>query len=89
MPSITIPKRELDKVKNKRGVYSSLARKPFPEITSRGIKVSFNSLAEKLKPEIINIVETSFKQYARAHHAPVEMQELEWKRFKKFLEKNL
>ena len=77
MSSITIPKRELDKVKSKRGVYSTLNRKPMIPVVNNLIK------------EVINIAEISFKQYARAHGADDKTIELEWKRFKKFLEKNL
>lgn len=77
MPQIKIPKTILKQAKEKKGLYSTLNRKPITKVV------------ENLKQLVIGLVEKSFREYARAHHAPNEMIELEWKRFKKFLERNL
>jgi len=77
----TISQGELDRVKNKQGVYSQL---------NKSIKVGQSQKEiNNLITTVVDIVEKSFKAYAKSHGCKDSMLEVEWNRMKRFLLKNL
>lgn len=78
MPQVTFDKRTLDKVSKREGIYSSLN-------DSKKMEIVVNDL----KKAVTKIVEQSFRDYCAARAAPESMVQLEWKRFNKFLQRNL
>lgn len=76
MPEIKFTQSELDKRSKRLGVYASL------NASTKGV--------ETLKVAVVNIVESGFRDYARAHKGcNAEMENREWLRFKKHLLKYL
>ena len=47
------------------------------------------NLTLELKPHIIKIVEVAFRKYCNAHSADEGLEDLEWQRFKKILNRVL
>lgn len=84
MPEIT--QKELDKLKAKTGVYSTLNRPARPTTNK---EESIKELTETLGPLVTQLVERAFKKYAKAHGCNSEMIETEWKRFNRFLQRYL
>lgn len=73
MPSITISDKELDKVKNKLGVYKALGR---PNQVQPPIRFS---------DVLLPVIEKAFREYARAHKGCTK--QIEDKAWKDFLSK--
>jgi hypothetical protein len=73
MAEITIPQKELDKVKNKLGVYKQLSR---PNQKPPAIRFS---------DVLLPIIENAFREYARAHKGCTK--QIEDKAWKDFLSK--
>ena len=76
-----ISRSELAKVKSREGLYSQLNRPTKPTTAQKEI----NNLIET----VVEIVEKSFKAYARAHGCKPQNIEMEWQRMLKFLKENL
>lgn len=74
----TISQKELNKTKNRIGLYRSLDKPAIDTIRP-----------EVLKELVTKLVERAFRQYVQARKAPIDMENMEWKRFNKFLQKNL
>ena len=74
MAQIIFDENTLKKVKNKIGLYSKLEE---PIIIST------------LKNEVTKLIERAFRQYCKAHKASIEIENKEWIRFNKYLQKNL
>ena len=74
MTQIVFDENTLKKVKNKIGLYSKLVE-----------PIIINTL----KIEVTKIIERAFRQYCKAHKASIEVENLEWKRFNKYLQKTL
>lgn len=74
-----ISKKELEKVKNKQGVYSSL-NKPTVELK----KVTLGEVYT-----LSRVIKNAFLEYATAHGCKAEMLDKEWKRFEKILKRYL
>lgn len=78
MATIVIPEKELNKVKNKLGVYKVLGR---PNQTSPTI--TFSNV-------LLPIIESAFREYARAHKGCTkQIEDKGWKDFLSKLQKHL
>lgn len=44
---------------------------------------------KELKPLLVSIIEKAFRRFMKAHNAPADMEEIEWMRFKKILNRML
>ena len=78
MPEITIPQKELDKVKQKVGVYRALNR---PNAVPPPIRFS---------DVLLPVIESAFREYARAHKGCTkQIEDKAWKDFLSKLRKRL
>lgn len=59
------------------------------EIDVRIYESDLAKLKLELKPFILQIAEQAFRIYAKAHKADQNIEDLEWLRFKRILEKKL
>lgn len=77
MPTIT--QKELDKLRDKQGVYQSLRR-------------SNSTAIKSLKISVTAIVEAAFRDYVRSHkgkHINKQLEDESWNRFQEYLQKYL
>ena len=58
-------------------------------VSSTDKDVLSSLLIEELRPRLLYLIEKSFRQYCKLHHADKEMEDREWKRFKSVLLRRL
>lgn len=52
-------------------------------------KFDIEELEKELKPVLIGLIERAFRKYCKAHGAKPDVEDLEWSRFKKILNRML
>jgi hypothetical protein len=78
MPNITIPKKTIDSLSNREGVYSKLR-----------FKEAERKLTVRLSEKVEDTVRLAFYEWAEKHKGGSKIVDTEWKRFQKILQRYL